>query len=159
MCAYTHSRRNDRIGERGWWRLAWNCIIRLGTSRISMSCIFHEARTRRRGGNHIAFGSLDAVPSLSLSLSPLTHLLLLAGQSIPCFFPFFVFARLVSPPLFVRPRSFTHESTKQCSEREVILNCYRACKLISYSFRNAINYDFFFMHIFLTTKITEEMRM
>ena len=64
--AYTHARRNDRIGQRGWWRLAWNCIIRLGTSRISMSCIFHEARTRRRGGNHIAFGSLNAVPSLSL---------------------------------------------------------------------------------------------
>lgn len=60
-------RRNDSAGQRGWWRLAWNCIIRLGTSRISMSCIFHEARSR--GGNHIAFGSPDAVPSLSL-LSP-----------------------------------------------------------------------------------------
>lgn len=54
-------------GQRGWWRLAWNCIIRLGTSRISMSCIFHEARSR--GGNHIAFGSPDAVPS-AFSPSP-----------------------------------------------------------------------------------------
>lgn len=61
-------RRNDSAGQRGWWRLAWNCIIRLGTSRISMSCIFHEARSR--GGNHIAFGSPDAVPSLSLLFPP-----------------------------------------------------------------------------------------
>lgn len=87
-------RRNDSAGQRGWWRLAWNCIIRLGTSRISMSCIFHEARSR--GGNHIAFGSPDAVPSLSLlPLSPSRFLLPPWQRATPVFSASsFVFSRV-----------------------------------------------------------------
>lgn len=83
-------------GQRGWWRLAWNCIIRLGTSRISMSCIFHEARSR--GGNHIAFGSPDAVPS-TFSPSPFSPSW--QTNDLRPFSPAssFVFARLLPSPL------------------------------------------------------------
>lgn len=89
-------------GQRGWWRLAWNCIIRLGTSRISMSCIFHEARSR--GGNHIAFGSPDAVPS---AFSPSPPFLLRGKRTTYArFLPLpLLFSRVSYPlpsPLFVR---------------------------------------------------------